>query len=66
MIDEGENGWLIPPGSPRAMAEAIAAAHQQPDAARQMGARARGRVESLHWDRQVALLEGHLHEHLDG
>ena len=66
MIDEGENGWLIPPGSPRAMAEAIAAAHQQPDAARQMGARARGRVESLHWDRQVALLEGHLHEHLGG
>jgi glycosyltransferase involved in cell wall biosynthesis len=64
MIDEGDNGWLIPPGSPKLMAEAIAAAHQQPDATQKMGARARARVESLDWDRQVTLLEGHLHEHL--
>lgn len=63
MIDEGQTGWLIPPGSPQAMAEAISAAYQQGDATRRMGEKARAKVESLHWDRQVALLEGHLHEH---
>ncbi len=64
MIEEGDNGWLIPPGSPQVMAEAIAEARRQPEVTQRMGTRARARVESLDWDRQITLLEGHLHEHV--
>ncbi len=64
MIDEGDTGWLIPPGSPEMMASAIETAYQTPSETREMGKRARTRVESLDWDRQVTLLEEHLNEHL--
>ncbi len=64
MIEEGENGWLIPPSSPELMAAAIAEARDRPEATRQMGRKARSGVESLDWDRQVTLLEGYFNEHL--
>jgi glycosyltransferase involved in cell wall biosynthesis len=64
MIEEGDNGWLIPPADPAAMAAAIASAFEHLEKTREMGRRARSQVESLDWDRQVTLLESHLNEHL--
>jgi glycosyltransferase involved in cell wall biosynthesis len=45
MIDE-RSGWLVPPGDPDALAAAIEAVIDDPDAARQVGGRARERAEN--------------------
>lgn len=61
MIDEGETGWLCESGNPDALADAMQAVADTPDARlREMGAAARARVlrdynADLYADRMVAL-----------
>ncbi|MFP4560976.1 MAG: TIGR03088 family PEP-CTERM/XrtA system glycosyltransferase [Thiohalorhabdus sp.] len=45
LIADGETGLLVPPGDPRALGEALAAALADPDRRAAMGRAARGRVE---------------------
>jgi rhamnosyl/mannosyltransferase len=43
----GETGYVVPPGSPKALREAMDQLHHRPDVARLMGKRARNRFEKL-------------------
>jgi len=46
LIRDGDNGFLVPPGDPDALAEKLVALLSAPELAREMGARGRRRVES--------------------
>ena len=51
LIVEGENGLLVPPADPIALAEAISELIEKPDLRKQMGERGRQRViDSYYWD----------------
>jgi glycosyltransferase involved in cell wall biosynthesis len=50
--EDQEGGILVPPGDPKALAEAIHGILSSPDMARELGARARARVEArFSWER---------------
>ncbi len=46
VVRDGETGWLVPPGSPAALADALEQALAHPDEARRRGAAARRAVEA--------------------
>lgn len=46
VVRDGETGWLVPPGSPAALADALEQALAHPDEARRRGAAARRSVET--------------------
>ncbi|HTO98848.1 MAG TPA: glycosyltransferase [Myxococcales bacterium] len=46
LVRDDDNGFLVPPGDPAALAEKLAAVLLRPEAARQMGLRGRRRVEA--------------------
>jgi glycosyltransferase involved in cell wall biosynthesis len=54
VIQEGEDGWLVPPGDPVALAEALARWIDAPHLARQMGERGRAKVLSRYTTARVA------------
>jgi len=45
IVEDGVTGWLVPPDSPEALAEAIAAAAADPERLRRLGANARDRAQ---------------------
>ncbi len=45
LIEEGKNGFIVPPADGRAIAEAILKLHSQPELQRQMGENARLRID---------------------
>jgi glycogen synthase len=52
VVVDGETGWLVPPGDPTALAEALRVALADPARARRMGEAGRRRVEAhFSWDR---------------
>jgi alpha-maltose-1-phosphate synthase len=52
VVVDGETGWLVPPGDPAALAEALRVALADPARARRMGEAGRRRVEAhFSWDR---------------
>jgi glycogen synthase len=52
VVVDGETGWLVPPGDPAALAEALRGALADPTRARRMGEAGRRRVEAhFSWDR---------------
>lgn len=50
-VEDGSNGFLVPPGNPAALAGAIARLEADPRQASAMGARGRERAETLRMDR---------------
>ena len=57
IVKEGENGLLVPPGDPDALAGAIVTVLTNPDEARAMGASAlRGAMSRFSWDRATDVL----------
>jgi glycosyltransferase involved in cell wall biosynthesis len=46
ILTPGQTGWLVPPGDPDALAEAVLEALEQPERARQFAERAREMVET--------------------
>ncbi len=50
IVAEGENGWLVTPGSPHALAEAIVAAAANPERLRQFGEKGRERARGFSTD----------------
>lgn len=54
MIDEGQDGLLVPPRDPGALAAGCVRLLRDPHAADQMGAQARRRVASMTWEQQSA------------
>jgi glycosyltransferase involved in cell wall biosynthesis len=54
VIEEGEDGWLVPPGDPVALAEALARWIDAPHLARQMGERGRTKVLDRYTTARVA------------
>jgi glycogen synthase len=52
VVVDGETGWLVEPGAPAALAEALRRALADPERARRMGEAGRRRVEAhFSWDR---------------
>ncbi len=52
VVVDGETGWLVPPGDPAALAEALRVSLADPTRARRMGEAGRRRVEAhFSWDR---------------
>jgi glycosyltransferase involved in cell wall biosynthesis len=59
VVRAGGGGILVPPESPEALAKAIAALAEQPEARRALGARAPGRIEAAYsWARVAARTAG--------
>lgn len=55
VVRTGGGGVLVPPDDPEAMAKAIATLAEQPEARRELGARAPGRIEAAYaWPRVAA------------
>lgn len=50
-IDDGENGWMVPPSSVEILAETIEKAFSNSDTTREMGCRARTEAMNYSWDR---------------
>jgi glycosyltransferase involved in cell wall biosynthesis len=57
VIEEGATGWLIPPGAPAALADAIATAAADPQRLRQLGRNARRRASQFSSEQTVARVE---------
>jgi glycosyltransferase involved in cell wall biosynthesis len=57
IIVEGETGWLVPPGSPSELAEAIAAGASDRDRLRQFSLKARERARLFSADIMLARTE---------
>ena len=56
VVADGETGWLVEPGDPAALAQALRIALADPQRARRMGEAGRRRVEAhFSWDRIAAL-----------
>jgi glycosyltransferase involved in cell wall biosynthesis len=53
-VRDGIDGLLVPPGDPRALAEAVAGLLDAPDLCEQMGRAGRARVEELHSTERMA------------
>jgi phosphatidylinositol alpha-mannosyltransferase len=51
VVAAGETGWLVPPGDPEALAQALASVLVDPDAARAMGHAGRERARAYSWPR---------------
>ncbi len=54
MVEDGVNGWLVPPGDVSALADRLAAVLRNPDEAKTMGAAARRTVEERYTMEKVA------------
>ncbi len=54
MVENGVNGWLVPPGDASALADRLTAVLTNPDDAKRMGAAARRTVEERYTMEQVA------------
>lgn len=60
LIEEGRNGFLVPPGDPETLAAAMnRACELSPEASGAIGAAARARVDDLHPDRALSRLVGY-------
>jgi len=57
IVEEGVTGWLVPPASPEALAEAIAAAAADPERLRLLGGNARARAQLFSLERTVERTE---------
>jgi glycosyltransferase involved in cell wall biosynthesis len=57
VVAPGETGWLVPPESPAALAETVAAAASSPDLLRRFGTCARQRVQAFSGDTMVSRTE---------
>jgi len=57
IVEDGVTGWLVPPGSPQALAEAIAAAAADPERLRLLGSNARARAQLFSAERTVERTE---------
>ena len=66
IVVEGETGWLIPPDSPQALAEAIFQAAQDGERLRAFGRNGRKRAEGFSADIMVARTEALYHRLLEG
>lgn len=66
VIEEGVSGWLVPPGAPDALAEAIAAAASDPERLRQFGRNARQRASQFSIEQTVARVEAVYYRLLGG
>jgi len=63
IVEDGETGFLCPPGDPAALAQALGAALADPDRAARMGVAGRRRAERLFsLERNVATLAGYFRE----
>jgi len=63
---DGETGWLVEPGDPTALAQALRTALADPQRARRMGEAGRRRVEAhFSWDRIAALTMGVYEQAID-
>jgi glycosyltransferase involved in cell wall biosynthesis len=61
IVRDGETGLLVPAGDPHALADAVAALHARPDAARAMASRGRRHIERrFAMEASLARLEGEL------
>lgn len=65
IIEEGETGWLVPPGSPQALADAIAHAASDRARLREMGTKARQRAAQFSGTLMVERTEA-LYQRLEG
>ncbi len=71
LIEEGKNGFLVPPGDSQALAEAISTLIENPDLSKQMGEAGRKKVaNSYYWEQSgskfVAILESLKKEGVEG
>jgi glycosyltransferase involved in cell wall biosynthesis len=57
IVDDGETGLLVPPGSPRELAAAIARLHDAPDLLASMSRAALDKSAEFTWDRSIDILE---------
>ncbi len=56
-VRAGVDGWVIPPGDPPRLAQAMQGLMRDPALARAMGARGRERVEHMTWEEQALRFE---------
>jgi glycosyltransferase involved in cell wall biosynthesis len=61
IVEEGKTGWLVPAGSPRALAEAVVAAASDRARLSQLGANARARARQFSSDIMLARTEALYH-----
>jgi glycosyltransferase involved in cell wall biosynthesis len=66
VVEEGATGWLVPPGVPAALADAIATAASDPQRLRQLGRNARQRASQFSSEQTVARVEAVYHRVLAG
>lgn len=57
LVRDGENGLLVPPDDPAALAAALARLRSEPGLAARLGAAARATAEGFRWERARAALE---------
>lgn len=62
VVQEGENGYLVPPGDPQVLAEALGRLLDDPDQAGAMGRRGRALVEAEYSWPRIAALTQHVYE----
>ena len=57
IVDDGETGLLVPPGSPNELAAAIARLHDSPELLEKMSRAALDKSAAFTWDRSIDVLE---------
>jgi len=57
IVEDGVTGWLVPPASPEALAEAVAAAAADPERLQRLGSSARARAQRFSTERTVERAE---------